>query len=264
MSEPNDSLLYYLGADGNPSSGSIGGAIDTGTPIDEADANNLHSNLPILGTEKVYRGIAYRKNEWTGDITNPKMVLRTGGLVPTAGGLIRAVSSSASDTGDLWITFLSAAATYEETLTMDGTTSVYTTDNADSGSYWVAEYVDGNPVGNITFYDSADVVIGVMNGSSGEFPNDQAGTLFTVAVATAFDTTLSAADRETSPTGIGSFSGATYFEDYGTDNSIALSGDWMSGTAFGYCVKCTIPADLKKPPSNSLVVDVDVIGDPVA
>lgn len=264
MSEPNDSLKYYLGADGNPSSGAIGGAIDTGTPIDELNANNLHSNLPIMGTEKIYRGIAYRKNEWTGDIESPKLVLRTGAISPASTGLLRVKSSSASDTGDLWITFLSGSAIYEETMTLAGTSNVFTSDNADASSYWVAEYVDGNPVGNLTFYDSDDNVIAVMNGSSGDYPNDQVGTLFTVAVATAFDTTLSASDRETDPTGIGSYGAATYFEGEGVDNSIALSGTWASGAAFGYVVKATIPADLKKPPSNSLVVDVDVIGNPVA
>lgn len=264
MSEPNDSLKYYLGSDGNPSSGAIGGAIDTGTPINEGDANNLHSNLPILGVEKIYRGIAYRKNEWTGTVESPKMAIRTGAIPPASSGLLRVKSSSASDTGSLWITFLSGSATYEETMTLAGTSNVFTSDNADSGSYWVAEYVDGNPVGNLTFYDASDNVIAVMNGSSGDYPNDQVSTLFTVAVASAYNADLSATDRESDPSGIGSYGSATYFEGEGVDNAIALPGTFAASTYLGYCVKCTIPADLKKPPSNSLVVDVDIIGDPVA
>jgi len=267
MAAPGDSdLKYYGGADGNPASNSaaVGGAISTGSELNQATANTLIQTVTIGSSDVSYRGIAYRKNEAAGSLDGAAVYLRTGGELPASAGVVSAVSTSASDTGSLWIAYKSGGnwIAAGETITMTGLSTATGLTSVDSGSDWVAIYASGTaPTGDISIYINS-VKVGVIYGTAGGNANYCASTLYQVALASAQNTTLSASNRLSDPGSIGSYSRATYWP--GNDSSVAVPGaDLGASDYIGYVVKLKVPGGMTKPPNGEICCDVALIGDPV-
>ena len=268
MAAPTDSdLKYYGGVDGNPTTDTdpVGGAIDTGAELVEATANTLIAQITIAATAKTYYGIAYRKNEAAGDLNAAKIANRCGGNTPGSAGVVTVSSTSASDTGALWIAYKSGSAWIAsgESIMLAGLTPVNGLTSVDSGSDWVAIYNSGAvPVGDISISINGTKV-GQIYGSAGGNGNFCASTLYQVALATAQNAAISATNRVTVPaSGIGSFANYTYWP--GNDSSAAIpSTDLLGGSYIGYCVKLSIPANMTKPPNGQIQCDIDLFGDPV-
>lgn len=261
MPAPTDSdLTYYL--DGNPTNNTnpLGGSF-SGSPVSEGGLNALIYK-PVFSTSlNKYHGVASRKNTASGTLQSARLFNRTGGVKPATSGTFRASSSSGSDTGKLWVCFLSGAAWYTGELTLNGTSWVNALSIPDAATHWIAVYQPGIPAGDITIQIDSDTV-GVINSDADGFGNSQANTLYRLAVATALDTPIGSADRLTAPsTGIGSFSDAALIP--GTDNSIALPADLGANERIAYCVELTIPANCPRPFGGQIVCDIDLIGDPV-
>lgn len=268
MAAPVDSdLKYYAGTDGNPANNTdpVGGAIDTGSEINQATANSLIQAVKIGSSTVSYFGIAYRKNEEGsgGKLVGAKLYLRTGGELPDSAGVVSAVSTSSSDTGALWVAYKHGSSWIAagESITMNGLSTVTGLVTVDSGSDWVAIYNSGAvPVGDISIYINS-VKVGVIYGSAGGNGNFCASTLYTLALASSKNADISADDRLTSPaSGIGSFVRATYWP--GNDSAVAIPGtDLEDGDYVGYCLKLTVPGNMTKPPLGKIVGDVGFVGD---
>jgi len=262
MAAPTDSdLAYYVGADSNPDTGAIGGAIDL-TPVLESTPNVLFYKPVITASAQVLRGIAYRKNESTGSLLAPKMWNRAGGLKSSAGGTVRFSSSSGSDTGKVWVCYLVSGDWNVEEVTLNGLSWVSAIQPMDADSDYAFVNELGIPVGDITM-QVASATRSVMLATAGAVRgNSFASTLFELAVATALDTALSAADRGTDPTGVTAFSNASSVP--GEDNAIALPADLTASKYVGYCGRLNLPANFPRPYGGQLVADFDLIGEPVA
>lgn len=262
----NSDLKYYDGADANPANNTdpLGGAIDTGSEVNEATANTLIQTVTIGSSDISYRGVVYRKNTAAGSLDDAFVYLRTGGELPGSAGVVSAVSTSAADTGSLWIAYKSGGnwIAAGETITMTGLSTATGLTSVDSGSDWLAIYASGTPpTGDISIFINS-VKVGVIYGTAGGNANYCASTLYQIAVATAQNTALSSANRLTDPTGIGSYARATYWP--GNDSSVAIPGtDLGASDYFGYVVKLKIPGGMTKPPNGEICCDVALIGDPV-
>lgn len=271
MAAPVDAdLKYYAGADGNPATDTdpVGGAISTGAEVNQATANSLLQAVKIGASAVSYYAVAYRKNEEGagGSLNSAKFYLRTGGEKPASSGVVSAVSTSASDTGTLWIAYKHGSSWISagEEITMAGLSTATGLTSVDSGSDWVAIYNSGSvPVGDISIYINS-VKVGQIYGSAGGNGNYCASTLYTLALATAQNAAISASNRITAPgSGISSFTTATYWP--GNDSSVAIpSTDLGDGNYIGYCLKLTVPANMTKPPTGEIVGDVDLFGNDVA
>lgn len=268
MAAPTDSQIkYYAGTDGNPTddSSAVGGTISTGSEITEGTTNTLLKAVKITGSTVSYYAIAYRKNtEGSGGSLNAaKFYLRTGGEKPASSGVVSAVSTSASDTGTLTVGYKHSSSWIAagEEITMTGLSTAYGLTTVDTSSDWWAIYSSGTaPVGDISIHING-VKVGQIYGTAGGNANYCASTLYTLAVATAQDASVSATNRITAPgSGISSFTTATYWP--GTDNSVAIPSTDLDDTHYiGYCIKMTVPANMTKPPNGKMVCDVALYGD---
>lgn len=222
-------LKYRFGADANPTNDTdpVGGAIDTGTDQDQTVSGNLIYSVAVQSSNQTYYGIAARQNKHaTDDFESVSVANRYGGNPPTSGGVaIDVYSTSASDTSNLLLVFKSSSAWVSNTVQMTGTSHAISSNQIDANSDWYAVYNNGAvPVGDIYITVNGEIV-GVIYGSasSGSVAAKQSymtTTLYKIALATAQNTSLSSANRKTAPTGIGSFSRATYWP--GNDSSIAV------------------------------------------
>lgn len=171
-------------------------------------------------------------------------------------------STSALDTGDIWIAYKSGGDWVTDLITLDGQTPVFgDAGPIDEDSPWFAQSRFGIPIGNVAIACDDDL-LAMMWGSVSGVGAWNVDTFTEIAVATAQDAAISATDRETDPaSGIGSFGRATFWP--GEDDSIAIPDDDLDATHYiGYCVRVTFPANCPKPPGSSFLVKVDLIGDP--
>lgn len=217
-------LKYRFGADDNPTNDTDpgGGAIDTGVDVDDDTSGNLISALTIVGTDQTYRGIAARQNKHaTGSFTNAKVANRAGGNPPTASNVFTIYSTSASDTGPIHLIFEESSVFVEEDVTLNGTSSVISSNQIDASSHWVAIYDSGaTPVGDI-YLEVDGEIVGVIYGSLSGYGGYLASSLYRIALCTAQNTALSFTNRKTDPaSNLGSYSRATYWP--GNDSSIAV------------------------------------------
>lgn len=267
MAAPTDAdLKYYAGTNGNPTTdaAAVGGAIDTGAPLNEATANNLIHSPVQSASDQSFRGIAYRKNESGGTLNAARFRNRCAGNPPAAQGVAQLSSTSSADTGKCWLAYKHSGAwiLVGEEIQMAGTAPVNGLVTIDANSDFVLIYLPGVPSGDITMTVAGEKVAHLY-GSLGGNGNFCATSLFQVALATAQDATISASNRLNDPaSGIGAFSRASFWP--GLDNSLAVPGTNLgAGKWIGYCAKLLIPAGMPKPPNGQLQADFDLFGDPV-
>lgn len=259
-------LKYYTGVDGNPDNNSapVGGDIDTGTALTEDDL--LIQDLTILDTEELYRGVGYRKNESSDTLEGAKYSNRAGGNPPSSSGLPTLKSSSNEDTGKCWMVYRHGGSFIPGGLeiTLNGVTPVSGLVTMDEDTDFILEYELGIPKGDISLEVNGEKLAVVWGNPTASRPGTfQANTLFDLAVADAQDQAISCSDRKTDPGDVGAFSRATRWP--GQDNGIAIPGTDLEPDKFvGYCLRARVPEALPKPPSNDLLYDVNLSGNPVA
>lgn len=258
-------LKYYLGANGAPTNDTdpIGGAIDTGTPLNEASLDIVIKALSVpTSANEVYRGIAYRKNEhassnWAG----AKFCNRAGALLNTVSGVASIVSTNPADTGSVRVVGKKSSVWAPETLVAAGPTTVYGSTIFDTSSVYRWEYTVGGvpavPQGNLTCAIDGVIYAVIYGGAQG---NVMASAESELAVATAKDATISATNRKTDPaSGISAFSRAVKWT--GSDQSIAVPGNVLEfGKWIGYCIRLTAVANIPQPIGGAVVVDIDLLG----
>lgn len=245
MGAPTDEdILYYPGADGTPTNDTdpIGGAIDTGTPLDQTDPNLLFDGTPANaegGADITHRNVAYLKNEEGagGTCSSGKLYLENGLTLFGSSGTV-GLTAGASDAGKkALLTGVSGGAVDQELVTLiNGTANSAT--SWDNGEHLRIELLQSDGVTPTT----AAAPITVARGSNlGVIPAGryQATTEYELAAASAKNTTLSAANRLANPTGITAFSRAIKID--GTDASIATPTPIADGDYFGYVLRKTLP-----------------------
>lgn len=269
-------IAYYPGANGTPTNDTdpIGGAITTGGGELDEDAANLLIDvvsIPLVtDSDETYYGVGYRKNEASGNLETAMVDNRTAMIGNSSQAVASVQSTSASDTGDVKLTGLVSTAWAQESITATGTTSATGSTTWDASGLWRAEYLVGGasatPVGDITITVDGQIVAVIYGDRS--LPatyrgNNQASREWTVALASAKDATLSAANRKAAPTGISSFvQGARWT---GLDQSLACPGtDLDGGEYIGFVILLTVKAGIPAPVSGYVTPDVGIRGSAVA
>lgn len=263
----------YLGADGVPATDvdPIGGAIYTGTAVNENTTGNLFGDLRIGSSDIYYYTIFYEAfaNTTSGSMKNCREANRAGAILNSSSGTVSVVSTSSSDTGTLRVTGLVSSVWEQEDITLTGTTPATGVKTYDSGGVVRYEYISGTPAGALTC-SVASAVCGVIWGTDYD-PADGGSSIATymataeidLAVATAINTTLSSANRLTAPTGIGSFSKATRWT--GADASIAVPGGSLGvGDYIGICARFTAYNGIPATYSGKIQFKHGIIGDATA
>lgn len=266
----NSDLKYYNGADPTPNddTDNLGGAIDTSPELDQTDEDLLIADIsiPASGGNISYYGVAYRKNESTGDLLSARLAIRTGMKFNTGAGAAQLVSTSASDVGDVVLTGKVSGVWTQETVTLTGTTPVVSSNTWDASGLYRVDY-NQIPVGNVTVSVAAQTV-GVLWKTVTRSSVTILGTImctveFALAVCTAKDTTLSSTDRLTAPGSISAFSQATRWS--GSDTSIAVpSGSLLNGEWIGYTIRLIAYEDIFPTVGGDLICDVELVGTPIA
>lgn len=270
MAAPTDTTLkYYPGASGVPTdnTAAIGGAISTGAEIVETSPNTVIDVLSIpssTGADVDYYGICYRKNEASGPLNDGYFDNRTAAIANAASGVVQVQSTSALDTGVVRTTGLVSSAFTQGNTTCTGTTAAVGSTTFDASGIWrPGEYLVGGaaatPFGDITISVNG-IIIGVIYGSLSGRGNIMCTREYSFAVASAFSTALSAANRLTAPTGIGSFvQGARWT---GLDQSVALPspGDLAGGAYIGYCIRLTVKKGIQAPVAGYVLPDIGLRG----
>lgn len=255
----------------NDDTDDLGGAIDTGTAINEATVGNLFGDLRIAEANTYYYAIFYEAFNHTtsGSVENARVANRAGAKLNTGAGTVTVVSTSASDTGIIRVTGKVSTVWTQDDITLTGTTPATGNETFDTGSVIRYESLSGIPVGAVTCSVAAETT-GIIWGTSYD-PADGGSSIATymasaeidLAVATAINTTLSSADRLTAPTGIGSFAKATRWT--GADASIAVPGGSLGvGDYVGVCARFTANADVPAPYTGKIQFKHGIVGDATA
>lgn len=210
-------LTYYGGDEGVPTNDTdpIGGDPDTGAELVQTTPDILISSIPVATvSDQVYRGIGYRKNESGSGLTEAAMYNRAGALLNTGSGAATIVGTHADDTGDVRITGKVDDDWIQEDITADGTTQVTGEEIWDASTVYRYEYLVGGvaaiPNGPITVEIDGQVTAVIWGGAMG---NVMSSAEWELAVATAVNTALTAANRKTDPTGVTAFSRAVSWPD---------------------------------------------------
>ena len=272
MSTPNrGNKKTYLGTDGVPTNDTdpYGGAINTGTAIDENNVGNLFASIRLGSSNTNYYSIFYVKMEHTspGILDLARFSNRCGAKLNSTSGNAAIISTNAADTGQIIITGKVSGTWVQETLTLNGTTPVIGSQVWDTNSVVRWQYISGVPAGLITCsVNSSTVAIiwGTDNNPVDGFPSIATYTAsaeIQFALASSKNTTISGSNRLTAPSsGIGSFSLATRWagEDFSTN---VPSGVMNAGDYIGVCARFTAYADIPAPYNGKMQFKHSLIGD---
>lgn len=259
-------ILYCFGADGNPDNDSdpVGGTLDSGTDVVDTDADILHRNPVVRSTDQSWLGIAGRYNSSaTGTWADAYFHNRCGGIRPSSSA-IPYLYSNQNDTGTVWLAYKHAGNWTTRLVTLAGPTPIPADASMDANSPWLWLHGTGEvPLGDLVLTVNGETV-GVMAGSANGGRSFCCSTFYRLAVATAQDLTLSAANRRIDPADladVGAWSTATKWA--GHDTTIALPGASLGPLAsISYAVVLEIPGGCPRPPGGLIQFDLDLQGDP--
>lgn len=264
----------YLGPAGvaNDDEDGIGGAPDTGTPVNPATVGNLNGDMKIgSGSDVSTYFIFYEgfNNTSSGSVENARVGVRSAAKFNTSAGSVALVSTSSSDTGTVRVTGKVGGDWVQEDVVLGGTTPISGIENFDAGEVYRWEYLSGYPVGVITGTVASEVCA-VIWGTSANPPDGapsiatyMATTEIEIAVADTINATLDSTDRLTPPDGIGSFALAYVWT--GEDNTTAVPGGTLGvDDTIGVCGKFTSYAGIFPPSSGKMQFMHGVIGDATA
>jgi len=272
MSVPDrDDKKTYLGADGVPTDDTspYGGAIATGTAVNENTLGNLFGAIRLGQVDDAYYTSFYIKLEHTspGLLDLARICNRAGAKLNTSSGNAAIISTNASDTGQIIITGKVGGTWTQETLTLNGTTPVVGTQVWDANSVFRWEHISGVPAGLVTCSvnsSTCGIIWGTDNDPSDGFPSIatyMASAEIEFALATAKNTTVSGTNRKTAPaSGIGSFSKATKWA--GEDFSINVpSGEMLAADYICVVVKFIVKANIPAPNGGKIQFKHNLVGD---
>lgn len=259
-----------LGSNAVPSDdvSAIGGAINTGSNINENTVDNLFGDLRINNSDIYYYSIVYERfiNTSSGSMQNARVGNRAGAKLNTSPGTVTLVSTNIADTGSYRVTGKVSGVWTTEDIVATGTTPATGVHTFDVSTVVRYESLAGTPLGAVTFSVASDVC-GVIWGTDND-PLDGAPSIATymataeidLAVATAINTTLSSANRLTAPTGIGSFSKATLWT--GADATIAVPGGVLAvGDKIAVCVRFKAFNGIPATASGKIQFKHGIVGD---
>ncbi|MFI0608494.1 MAG: hypothetical protein ACH37Z_11495 [Anaerolineae bacterium] len=258
----------------------IGGAINRSAPIADELSNGLFQDIPVPAegeADEVYYQTAWKGIDGaaTGTLTDACLYLRSGLKPNWSIGVASIVSTSALDTGTVYLTGKEDGdntAFDQDPVVAAGTTSVDGVISWDT--YWLkrAEYTVGGvaakPVGNITISVQGEIVgviwgTGLPAASDSGKGNTMCTAEYQLRAASAKNTAITwsgSANRRTAPTG--NLAGDDW--DYATrwpggDESLPLSDDYEADDEVNYCAQLTVFAGFPLP-FGELVLDVDLQG----
>lgn len=259
-------LKMYPGASGTPTDdvSAYGGAINTTAVLNDSLINVALDSIYQGITDVTYNAIFYFKatNSTSGSLANARVYNRAGAVVNAASGSCQYVSTSSSDTTTILTTGKVAGSYTTDLVTLTGTTPVSGTKVWDATSIVRHESLNSaglaavKPVGNVTISSSGQILTVLYGTSANPSGQDLAttwgSTEFTLALASAKNTTISGTNRLTAPaSGIGSYSNATFWS--GADASIPVpSGSLGFGEYIGVAVKFTAYSGINLPVSNEI------------
>lgn len=268
MAAPVDAdLKYYAGANGTPTNdtGDIGGAIDTSPELDE-DADDLllgpAAAEAFSGANVVHRGVAYRKLEEGagGKFLDPLEAYIGNGAILNASGTIN-YTATASDAGKKVRTVGVSTTPIAPVLTL--VTGTATTPESFDANLCIRHELVGSD--GVTPAAAVDEII-IKRGSTvlGRFrPGDYIVTAeYELALCTAVNTTLTAADRLTDPASISSYVRAIRVTTESVDTALTVpGGDFEDDDYIGYVLKRTLYKGCAPPLLGYVNPDVVFEGD---
>lgn len=252
MSAPTDSDIGFRSASPAKVTDDVtswGGA--PAIDLNEADSDLLFDSTgadPIGGSDKVHRNAFYRENqEGAGGKALGGLVYLVNGirLIGSAGLLSCVATTNDATKKVIGLGFVSGAL-QTSTVTLLAGTAVGI-GSFDANNFWRAELVasDGvtptNAVDPIELYIDGTFVGVIQSGLN------HATAEYELAVATAKNTNLSAANRLTDPTGIGSWSRPLR---HGSITTSLATPDLNDGDYIGIAVRKTLKAGLSAPLSG--------------
>lgn len=271
MSAPTRAQIgYFRGSNVAPTNNTdpIGGAIYTSAELDPGTPSNLWSTLTIGSSDVSYYSVHYRKalHSAPGSLQNARIYNRAGCQLNTGSGTASIVSTASDENCTVRLIGKISGSWDTEELDAVGTTVDIGSKTWDTGTVYVWEVTSGTPKGNISCFINGELV-GVIYGTNDDpvDGNSESIACYMVsaldewAVATALNTDLSAANRLTAPTGIGSFSRPTYWA--GEDQSTNIPTGVMEANDYiGVVGKRTVPANMVQP-LRSIQAMIVVLGD---
>ena len=262
-------VKYYRGANTAPTNDvdPLGGAIYTTSELDQDVSSNLWANVSISpDTNLTYYSTHYRRNTSTGNLANARFYNRAGCLKNSNSGIATITSTASSESISIRVAGKVGGNWDTETLVVTGTTPSLGTKTWDVDTVVRWEAVSGTPVGNLSCSVNSELV-GIIYGTNDDPVDGNTDSIScymisaetTWAVATALNTTVSSANRLTAPSGIGSFSLATYWT--GDDASINVpTGNLDADDYIGIVGKLDLLTNVPQPLRNFLVMVV-MLGD---
>lgn len=255
---------WYDGANGIPTddTSAIIGAIDTGAAMTPGESGQLIATGEADvagGSARTHYGGGYIKLEEgaSGSLLNGNLWLANGGVV-TPGANTIVVTDPTGENEDLELVLMGIAsgsgAVTEDALTITSG-SAESSFTLAAGSRWWLATKDNVAIAGVNGTDDLVVTCGgtqiaLMRAPlSGHYANGcrVVGSIFEMAVASAYGETLSAANRLAAPTatsGLSTFNSGAYLT--GTDHRHALS-TFADNTYKGFALKKVIPAGMGMP-----------------
>ncbi len=274
MSTPTrGNKVTYLGSNPVPTddTSDIGGAVDTGTSVDQSIVGNLFAAQRIGDSDVPVYEILYEAfdHSSSGSMENARVANRAGARFNSGAGTATVVSTLNTDVGTVRVIGKVSGVFTTEDIVVTGTTPAFGVNTYDSNTVVRWEYVNAIPAGNITC-SVASEICGIIWGTSADPPDGfysiatyMATAEIDFAVATSINTTLTSSDRLTAPTGIGSFAKATRWT--GEDFSIAVPGGSLGvGDYVGVCVRFISFTGIFPSASGKIQFKHGIVGDATA
>lgn len=262
-------IAYYGCSNPKPTNDTdpLGGAIDTGSELNPG-VSNLWSTLSIGASDVSVYSVHYRKaiNVTSGSLIYARFYNRAGMELNTGSGTASVQSNSVDEDISVRIVGKVSSVWDTETLAVSGTTLTVGSKVWDATSVYRAECTAGTPVGLLTVSINGEVV-GVIYGTSDDPDDGDSESISTYmisaetqwALATAINTTKSSSNRLTAPSGLTSFSRATYWAS--DDASINIPGAELDISDYIAVVgRLDIKSGIPQPMRNFQVM-VTVLGD---
>lgn len=263
-------IAYYGCANPTPTNDTdpLGGAIATGSELDPDVAGNLWSTLSIGTSDVSVYSVHYRKaiNSTSGSLIYARFYNRAGMELNTGSGTASIQSTSPNEDIDVRVVGKVSGVWDTEVLAVSGTTLVVGSKVWDATSVYRFECTAGTPVGLMTCSVNGEVV-GVIYGTDDD-PDDgdsESISCYMIsaetqwALASAINTDKSSSNRLTAPTGLSSFSRATYWS--GDDASINVPGAELDIADYIAVVgRLDIKANIPQP-LRDFQVKVTILGD---
>ena len=253
-------IVIYGGVSGVPSNNTspIGGTMDATAPLTSTPGADLAS-IYRGASDVVFNAIIYFQNNCTspGTLNFARVYNRSGAIVNTVVGSLQYVSTT-GDTTTIKTTGKVSGAWQQDLIVLAGTTPVTGTKIWDAGTVIRHESLTAGisavkTRGNITISSSGQILC-VMYGTDSnptgyDFAVYTCTAEYALALASAKNTTLTAANRLTTSTGIGSFAPATMWN--GADASLGVPGAALGfGEHVGVAIQYTSYTGAPEPVSN--------------